>query len=465
KADVILISGHNGGTGASPATSIKYAGLPWEMGLTEAHQVLAMNNLRERITLRTDGGLRTGRDIVMAAMMGAEEYGIGTAALISMGCIMVRQCQSNTCPVGVCTQDEALREKFTGNADKVVNLITFYAEEVREILASIGARSLGEVIGRADLLSQVSRGAAHLDDLDLNPMLITVDGADRIVYDRERPRNPVPDTLDAQIVADGRRFLEDGEKMQLSYAVQNTLRTIGTRTSSHIVQRFGMRNKLQPDHLTVKLKGSAGQSLGAFAAPGLKLEVSGDANDYVGKGLSGGTIVVRPPMASPLKASENVIIGNTVLYGATDGYLFAAGRAGERFAVRNSGAKAVIEGCGSNGCEYMTGGVVVILGSVNANFGAGMTGGMAYLYDPDGTSMVNMNLETLVTCPVTVDHWEAQLRGLVQRHAEETESVKARDILQHWDFERGNFVQVCPKEMLNKLAVPLGIEETAVPAE
>ncbi|HID68304.1 MAG TPA: glutamate synthase large subunit, partial [Roseibacterium sp.] len=379
--------------------------------------------------------------------------------------IMVRQCQSNTCPVGVCTQDEALREKFTGNADKVVNLITFYAEEVREILASIGARSLGEVIGRADLLSQVSRGAAHLDDLDLNPMLITVDGADRIVYDRERPRNPVPDTLDAQIVADGRRFLEDGEKMQLSYAVQNTLRTIGTRTSSHIVQRFGMRNKLQPDHLTVKLKGSAGQSLGAFAAPGLKLEVSGDANDYVGKGLSGGTIVVRPPMASPLKASENVIIGNTVLYGATDGYLFAAGRAGERFAVRNSGAKAVIEGCGSNGCEYMTGGVVVILGPVNANFGAGMTGGMAYLYDPDGTSMVNMNLETLVTCPVTVDHWEAQLRGLVERHAAEAESVKARDILQHWDFERGNFVQVCPKEMLNKLAVPLGIEETAVPAE
>jgi glutamate synthase (NADPH/NADH) large chain len=236
KADVILISGHNGGTGASPATSIKYAGLPWEMGLTEAHQVLAMNNLRDRVTLRTDGGLRTGRDIVMAAMMGAEEYGIGTAALIAMGCIMVRQCQSNTCPVGVCTQDERLREKFTGTADKVVNLITFYAQEVRELLASIGARSLDEVIGRADLLTQVSRGAAHLDDLDLNPMLITVDGADRIVYDRYKPRNVVPDTLDAQIVKDAHRFLEDGEKMQLSYAVQNTYRTIGTRTSSHIVQ-------------------------------------------------------------------------------------------------------------------------------------------------------------------------------------------------------------------------------------
>lgn len=465
KADVILISGHNGGTGASPATSIKYAGLPWEMGLTEAHQVLAMNNLRGRVTLRTDGGLRTGRDIVMAAMMGAEEYGIGTAALIAMGCIMVRQCQSNTCPVGVCTQDERLRGKFTGNADKVVNLITFYAQEVREILASIGAKSLDEVIGRADLLTQVSRGSAHLDDLDLNPMLITVDGAHDIVYNRDRERNAVPDTLDAEIVKDAARFLQDGEKMQLSYAVQNTDRTVGTRVSSHIVKRFGMRNSLQPDHLTVKLTGSAGQSLGAFSAPGLKIEVSGDANDYVGKGLSGGTVVVRPPMASPLVAADNTIIGNTVLYGATDGYLFAAGRAGERFGVRNSGAKVVIEGCGSNGCEYMTGGIAVILGTIGANFGAGMTGGMAYLYDPEGLTADMMNMETLVTCPVTVDHWENQLRELVERHVEETKSVKGAEILQHWETEIANFVQVCPKEMLNKLPQPLGIENQAVPAE
>ena len=249
EADVILISGHNGGTGASPATSIKFAGLPWEMGLTEAHQVLSMNNLRERITLRTDGGLRTGRDIVMAAMMGAEEFGIGTAALIAMGCIMVRQCQSNTCPVGVCTQDEQLREKFSGNADKVVNLITFYAQEVREILADIGARSIDEVLGRADLLSQVSRGADHLDDLDLNPLLISVDGADRINSNRDRERNSVPDTLDKEIVRDAARFLNDGEKMQLSYAVQNTHRTVGTRTSSHIVQNFGMRNSLSLIHI------------------------------------------------------------------------------------------------------------------------------------------------------------------------------------------------------------------------
>ena len=465
KADIILISGHNGGTGASPGTSIKYAGLPWEMGLTEAHQVLAMNNLRERITLRTDGGLRTGRDIVVAAMLGAEEYGIGTAALIAMGCIMVRQCQSNTCPVGVCTQDDALREKFTGNADKVVNLITFYATEVREILASIGARSLDDVIGRADLLTQVSRGSAHLDDLDLNPLLITVDGSKSIVYNRDKERNPVDDTLDAQIVQDAARFLNDGEKMQLDYAVQNTLRTVGTRTSSHIVQKFGMRNDLQPDHLTVKLRGSAGQSLGAFAAPGLKLEVSGDANDYVGKGLSGGTIVVRPPMSSPLVASENTIIGNTVLYGATDGFLFAAGRAGERFAVRNSGASVVIEGCGTNGCEYMTGGVAVILGSIGANFGAGMTGGMAYIYDPKGETADLINMETLVTNAVNIPHWMSQLKALVQRHLTETGSRKAADILQHWDIEKSNFVQICPTEMLVHLPAPLSIEQAAIPAE
>ncbi len=465
KADIILISGHNGGTGASPGTSIKYAGLPWEMGLTEAHQVLAMNNLRERITLRTDGGLRTGRDIVIAAMLGAEEYGIGTAALIAMGCIMVRQCQSNTCPVGVCTQDDDLRSKFTGNADKVVNLITFYATEVREILASIGARSLDDVIGRADLLAQVSRGSAHLDDLDLNPLLITVDGSKSITYNRDKPRTAVDDTLDAQIVQDAARFLNEGEKMQLEYAVQNTHRTIGTRTSSHIVQNFGMRNDLQPDHLTVKLKGSAGQALGAFAAPGLKIEVSGDANDYVGKGLSGGTVVVRPPMVSPLVASDNTIIGNTVLYGATDGYLFAAGRAGERFAVRNSGASVVIEGCGTNGCEYMTGGVAVILGSIGANFGAGMTGGMAYLYDPKGEAADLINMETLVTNPVTVPYWVDQLKGLIERHHAETGSVKAAEILQHWDMELAHFVQVCPIEMLANIPHPLSIEDAAIPAE
>jgi glutamate synthase (NADPH/NADH) large chain len=296
-------------------------------------------------------------------------------------------------------------------------------------------------------------------------LLITVDGADRITYDRDRERNAVPDTLDSEIVRDAARFLEDGEKMQLSYAVQNTHRTIGTRTSSHIVKRFGMRNALQRDHLTVKLQGSAGQSLGAFAAPGLRLEVSGDANDYVGKGLSGGTIVVRPPMVSPLQADENVIIGNTVLYGATDGYLFAAGQAGERFAVRNSGAKVVVEGCGSNGCEYMTGGVALILGKIGANFGAGMTGGMAYLYDPDNQARTMMNPETLVAVPVNEGHYMSELEELLEMHLAETGSKKAADLLQHWDDEKRHFVQLCPKEMLDKLEVPIVGLEKAIPAE
>lgn len=465
KADVILVSGHNGGTGASPQTSIKYAGLPWEMGITETQQVLAINNLRDRVTLRTDGGLRTGRDIVIAAIMGAEEYGIGTAALIAMGCIMVRQCQSNTCPVGVCVQDPELRKKFTGNADKVVNLITFYAQEVREVLASIGARSLDEVIGRADLLTQVSRGAAHLDDLDLNPLLVQVDEGHGIVYDRSKERQDVPDTLDAKIVRDAEPFFKDGEKMQLSYSVQNTHRTVGTRVSSHIVKRFGMNNELQRDHLTVKLQGSAGQSLGAFAAPGLKIEVSGDANDYVGKGLSGGRIVVRPPLESPLVASENTIIGNTVLYGATAGELFANGRAGERFCVRNSGATVVVEGCGSNGCEYMTGGKAVILGSIGDNFGAGMTGGMAFIYDPEGEFDGRANNENIVWQSVETDHWAGVVKGLVQAHEAETNSAKAAELLRNWDEALGAFVQVCPKEMLDRLDHPLSDQATKVPAE
>ena len=458
KADVILISGHNGGTGASPATSIKYAGLPWEIGLAETHQVLTLNNLRDRVTLRTDGGLRTGRDVVIAALLGAEEFGIGTAALVSMGCIMVRQCHSNTCPVGVCTQDERLRAKFTGTAEKVVNLITFYAQEVREILSSIGARSLQEVIGRTDLLAQVSRGADYLDDLDLNPLLVKVLEDNSLTHSSVRPRSEVQPTLDEEIFTDAEHFFDGGEKMQLSYTVRNTDRTIGARTSSRIVSRFGMNNQLQPDHLTVRLTGSAGQSLGAFAVRGLKIEVSGDANDYVGKGLSGGTLVLRPPLASRLVPSDNTIIGNTVLYGATGGYLFAAGRAGERFCVRNSGAQVVVEGCGANGCEYMTGGVAVLLGTVGANFGAGMTGGMAYLHDPEGSAEMLFNMATLVVVPLSSPHWEEQCRGLIERHAAETQSAKATRILDNWENERNNFLQVCPREMVSRLPHPL--EET-----
>jgi glutamate synthase (NADPH/NADH) large chain len=446
-----------GGTGASPQTSIKYAGGPWEMGLSEAHQVLTLNNLRHFIKLRTDGGIRTGRDVVIAAMLGAEEFGIGTASLIAMGCIMVRQCHSNTCPVGVCTQDEALRAKFTGTPDKVINLFTFIAEEVREILAELGARSLEDIVGRTDLLMQVSRGGEHLDDLDLNPLLVKADPGLNKLYCTMTGRNEVPDTLDAQIVRDAAPLLERGEKMQLTYTVANTARAIGTRTSSHIVRKFGM-DGLAPGHLTVQLKGSAGQSLGAFAVQGLRLEVTGEANDYVGKGLSGATIVVRPSphLANPHK---NAIIGNTVLYGATSGRLFAAGLAGERFAVRNSGAVTVVEGVGANGLEYMTGGMAVILGRVGFNFAAGMTGGMAFVYDADGEFQMSLNAESVVTCRVSSDHWRTALRDLVEEHARETGSAHAQDLLRNWDEALPNFWQVCPKEMVGRLDYALEAEE------
>jgi glutamate synthase (NADPH/NADH) large chain len=458
KADTILISGHVGGTGASPQTSIKYAGLPWEMGLSEAHQVLMLNRLRHRVRLRTDGGIKTGRDVVMAAMLGAEEFGIGTASLVAMGCIMVRQCHSNTCPVGVCTQDEALRAKFDGTPEKVINLFSFIAEEVREILASLGFRRLEDVIGRTDLLQQVSRGGAHLDDLDLNPILAQADPGPYARFCTLEGRNEVPETLDAQMIADAAPLFRDGEKMQLQYNIRSTYRTIGTKLSSKIVRQFGMKG-LAPGHVTVRLRGSAGQSLGAFAVQGLKLEVFGDANDYVGKGLSGGTIVVRQAPSSTLRSNENTIIGNTVLYGATSGFLFAAGQAGERFAVRNSGATAVVEGCGSNGCEYMTGGLAVILGPVGDNFAAGMTGGQAFVYDPEGLLPVRINPEHVLWQRLAHPHWENLLRDLVMRHVAETNSRFAAMLLNDWSRERVHIWQVVPKDFVRYLPVPLALGE------
>ncbi len=431
KADAILISGHSGGTGASPQTSVKYAGLPWEMGLSEAHQVLMLNRLRHRVRLRTDGGLKTGRDVIIAAMLGAEEFGIGTASLVAMGCIMVRQCHSNTCPVGVCTQDETLRKKFEGSPEKVINLFSFIAEEMRDILASLGVRRLADVIGRTDMLHQVSRGSELLDDLDLNPLLAQADPGPHARYCTLEGRNEVPETLDAQMIADAQPLFAHGEKMQLQYGIRNTHRAIGTKLSSQIVRRFGMAG-LQPGHVTVRLRGSAGQSLGAFAVQGLKLEVLGDANDYVGKGLSGATIVVRTAPSSALLSQHNTIIGNTCLYGATAGELFAAGQAGERFAVRNSGATAVVEGCGSNGCEYMTGGTAVILGPVGDNFGAGFTGGMAFVYDPEDRFELRVNPDTVQWARLGNPHWEGVLRALVERHAQETSSRFAAQLLHDW---------------------------------
>jgi glutamate synthase (NADPH/NADH) large chain len=453
KADTILISGHSGGTGASPQSSIKFAGLPWEMGLSEVNQVLTLNQLRHRVTLRVDGGFKTGRDVVMAAMLGAEEFGIGTISLIAMGCIMVRQCHSNTCPVGVCTQSAKLRERFTGTPEKVVNLMSFIAEEVRETLASLGVRSLEEIIGRTDLLTQVSRGSEHLDDLDLNPLLAMADPGKLPRFCTTEGRNEVPETLDAEMIKDAAPALEAGEKMQLQYNVRNTQRAIGAKLSSAITRRFGM-DKLAPGQVTVRLRGTAGQSLGAFAVQGLKLEVFGDANDYAGKGLSGGTIVVRPLASSPLISNENTIVGNTVLYGATAGYLFAAGQAGERFCVRNSGAEAVIEGCGSNGCEYMTGGMTVILGPVGDNFGAGMTGGMAFVYDTDGSFEDRVNDETLTWQRIEMPYWEKRVKELVEMHVQATQSRFAARLLNAWKREHTKFWQVVPREMLSILEHP-----------
>jgi glutamate synthase (NADPH/NADH) large chain len=347
-----------------------------------------------------------------------------------------------------------MRAKFTGTPEKVINLFSFIAEDVRYILADLGARSLAEVIGRTDLLQQVSRGSEYLDDLDLNPLLVQADPGPHARYCTMEGRNEVPETLDAQMIADAGALFERGEKMQLQYNIRNTHRAIGTKLSSKIVRKYGMFG-LQPGHLTVRLRGSAGQSLGAFAVQGVKLEVLGDANDYVGKGLSGATIVVRPAPSSTLQSQMNTIIGNTCLYGATAGSLFAAGQAGERFAVRNSGATAVVEGCGSNGCEYMTGGTVVILGAVGDNFGAGFTGGQAFVYDPDGKFEVRVNADTVTWQRVSNPHWAEVLRGMIAEHAEETNSRYARMLVHDFHLALPHFWQVVPKEYVKYLPIPL----------
>jgi len=454
KADIILISGHNGGTGAAPQTSVKYVGIPWEMGLTEVNQILILNNLRHSVTLKTDGGIKTGRDVVIAAMMGAEEYGIATTALVAMGCIMVRQCHSNTCPVGVCTQDEKLREKFSGTPEKVVNLFKFIAEEVREILAELGFKKLNEIIGRTDLLKQVSTGSSNLDDLDLHPLFILPDPGNYKRYCEKKDINEIPDTLDQEILPEIEDKIGKTNVIDKEFNIKNIHRAVGTRISHHLLKKYDYE-KLQEDFLTLKFKGSAGQSFGAFGIKGLKLLLEGDANDYVAKGLSGASISIKLPSDSNLISNQNTIIGNTVLYGATSGNLFASGKAGERFAVRNSGATTVIEGCDSNGCEYMTGGVAVILGQVGDNFAAGMTGGMAFIYDEKNEFEKKVNPETVVWQRLETEYWKNLLKNLVQKHFKETKSKIAEKIISDYKNEINYFYQVCPKEMLDKLDNPI----------
>ena len=459
KADIILISGHNGGTGATPQTSVKYVGIPWEMGLTEANQVLTLNNLRHKVTLRTDGGIKTGRDVVIAAMMGAEEYGVATTALVAMGCIMVRQCHSNTCPVGVCTQDEKLRQKFSGTPDKIVNLFNFIATEVREILAELGFKSLNDIIGRTDLLMQVNKGSPNLDDLDLNPLFVQADPGNNKRYCETPDINQVPDTLDQELWPEIEKCLDNSQKLEKEFIIKNTNRAVGTRISHHLYKKYGYE-KLNDNFLTLNFKGSAGQSFGAFASKGLKLNLKGDANDYVGKGLSGAIIVIKLSDESNLVSNENTIIGNTVLYGATSGKLFAAGQAGDRFAVRNSGAISVIEGCDSNGCEYMTGGTVAILGNVGDNFAAGMTGGMAFIYDKSKEFEKKVNPESVVWQSVETKYWIHFLRELILEHSNETGSQLSKNIINNFEEEIKNFIQVCPKEMIDKLENPITFKST-----
>jgi glutamate synthase domain-containing protein 2/glutamate synthase domain-containing protein 1/glutamate synthase domain-containing protein 3 len=446
-ADIILISGHEGGTGASPLSSIKNAGSAWELGIAEAHQVLMLNGLRNRIILRTDGGLRTGEDIVFAALLGAEEFNFGTTALIASGCVYVRQCHLNTCPVGVATQDERLRAKFKGKPEYVVNYFNGVAEEVRGIMAEMGLPSFTDLVGRVEYLRQrYIRDHWKANKVNLSRLLVNVakddDSQPRYnTWERNDPQ--LGRRLDDSILQDAREAVNDQLPITLSYRVKNTNRAVGTKLSGEIGYLWGEQG-LPEGTIELELRGSAGQSLGAFLSPGVKITLTGEANDYVGKGMGGGEIVVKPPTDRKYIAHENSIVGNTCLYGATGGEFFAAGRAGERFCVRNSGVTAVIEGVGDHGSEYMTGGVLLVLGSTGKNFGAGMTGGVAYVLDLDDSFTLNLNPEL-----VTLERLEAEsdivtVKKLIYKHLERTESDRAKEILGDWHRYESRFWKIRP---------------------
>ncbi len=456
KSDVVLISGHDGGTGASPLTSIKHAGVPWELGLAETQQTLVLNNLRDRIIVQTDGQLKTGRDVLVAALLGAEEYGFATAPLVVMGCIMMRVCHMDTCPVGIATQNPKLREKFEGQAEHVVNFFRFIAEEVREYLAAMGYRSLDEVIGRSDLLD-MRRAINHYKarGLDFSAIFYRPEVgpavATRCVVEQD---HGLDKALDQEILPKVKPAIESGKKVRLQMPIRNVNRTVGTITGSEISRKYG-QDGLPDDTIHIKFTGSAGQSFGAFVPRGMTLELEGDANDYIGKGLSGGKIIVYPPKKSTFVPEENILVGNVVLYGATGGSFFARGVAGERFCVRNSGALAVVEGVGDHGCEYMTGGRAVIIGKTGRNFAAGMSGGIAYVYDPDGDFDIRCNKE-MVDLEKLDDAEDLDLvHGLLSRHQEYTGSTVAKKILKDWPAVAGKFVKVMPKDYKRVLAEQL----------
>ncbi len=466
KADHLVVAGHDGGTGASPLSSVKHAGTPWELGLAETQQTLVLNGLRSRIRVQADGQMRTGRDVVIAAMLGADEIGFATAPLVVEGCIMMRKCHLNTCPVGVATQDPALRAKFAGKPEHVVNYFFFVAEEARQIMAQLGIRSYDELIGRVDLLDK-SRAIGHwkAQGLDFSAIFYQPkNDAPRQLFHTDVQDHGLDRALDHKLIAQAKAALEKGERVSFISPVKNLNRTVGAMLSGEVAKRYGHAG-LPDDTIHIQLQGTAGQSAAAFLAAGVTIDLVGEGNDYVGKGLSGGRIIVRPNTEFRGWAVDNIIVGNTVLYGAIAGEAFFNGVAGERFAVRNSGATAVVEGCGDHGCEYMTGGTVVVLGETGRNFAAGMSGGVAYVYDPKGefadkcnTTMVN--LEQVLPAKEQADRggWHSQvrngereadeaiLRRLIERHFKHTGSTRARNLLDDWANSRGKFVKVFPTD-------------------
>lgn len=463
RADHILISGFEGGTGASPITSLLHAGSPWELGLAETQQTLLLNNLRNRIVLQTDGGLRTGHDVAIAALLGADEFGFGTAALITQGCLMMRKCHLNTCPVGIATQNPILRERFTGRAEDLVTYFTFIAQELREIMAYLGFRSVNDMIGRTDKLN-IRKAIDHwkAQKLDLSPMLHVPD-TKLTRHHCQQQDHCLQKVADIDLIKQSQTALSNAEPVTIESAVSNTDRAFGTMLSGEIARRYGDQG-LAENTITIKVNGTAGQSFGAFLARGVTLILTGDANDYVGKGLSGGRIIIYPPAASRLDPGKTIMAGNTLLYGATCGECFINGVTGERFAVRNSGATAVVEGVGDHGCEYMTGGIIVILGETGCNFAAGMSGGIAYVLDENGcfaqrcnTAMVNVeriNPDPDLPAPIDkqaalADHLrfdELRLKNLIAAHKHYTNSEKATDILKHWQDYLAKFVKIMPQD-------------------
>jgi glutamate synthase (NADPH) large chain len=447
-ADHILISGDTGGTGASPLTSIKHAGLPWELGISETHQTLVMNDLRSRVVLQTDGQIKTGKDVVIAALLGAEEMGFSTAPLVSLGCIMMRKCHLNTCPVGIATQDPVLRQKFAGKPEHVINYLFMVAEEARQIMAQLGFRKFTEMIGRVDML-ETNEAIKHwkAQGIDLSPVLMPAQKPrpDVEVYCTTKQKHQLELALDNTLIEKSRKAIDKRQKVKFEEKIINTNRTVGTMLSHEIAKRWGAE-LLPDDTIHIKFTGSAGQSFGAFLAEGVTLELEGDANDYVGKGLSGGRIIIYPPKKSAFKPEENIIVGNVVLYGATSGYAFFRGRAAERFCVRNSGAHAVIEGCGDHGCEYMTGGRTVLLGPTGRNFAAGMSGGIAYVLANKDAFRLNCNLGTVELEAVETPEDIAELLNLIELHSKYTKSTVADRILQSWPESISQFVKVMPTD-------------------